>query len=186
MTTPRSSTRFDLARLRAGTPIDATGLLTRFRVPLLGDAPVARRTLARVPLELPRINYERHAGKPYRHVWGTSIQVEGDFLNSIVKIDTETGAVATWHAAGHYPGEPVFVPSPSRSSRRRRRSALGGARHGQGSLLPAGARRREPERVGPRRRASCRPLPFPRRLLSRAVPERLDLSRVGGRHSGRN
>jgi beta,beta-carotene 9',10'-dioxygenase len=101
-----------LARLRAGTPIDATGLLTRFRVPLLGDAPVARRTLARVPLELPRINYERHAGKPYRHVWGTSIQVEGDFLDSIVKIDVETGKIARWYEAGVYPGEPVFFPPP--------------------------------------------------------------------------
>jgi carotenoid cleavage dioxygenase-like enzyme len=101
-----------LARLRASSPITATGTLTRFHVPLAADAPVTRRILADVPLELPRINYEHHAGKPYRYVWGTGIQTKGDFLDSIVKIDTGTGTVATWHAAGLYPGEPVFVPSP--------------------------------------------------------------------------
>ena len=66
-----------------------------------------------MPLELPRINYARCAGKPYRYVWGTGIEVEGDFVDSIVKIDTETGTVATWHQPGLYPGEPVFVPSPA-------------------------------------------------------------------------
>ena len=80
---------------------------------LAADAPVTRRILADIPLELPRINYAAHAGKPYRYVWGTGVLTKGDFLDSIVKIDTETGAVATWHAAGLYPGEPVFVPSPA-------------------------------------------------------------------------
>jgi carotenoid cleavage dioxygenase-like enzyme len=69
--------------------------------------------LADVPIELPRINYARCAGKPYRYLWGTGIEVEGDFLDSIVKIDLGTGAVATWYQAGLYPGEPVFVPSPA-------------------------------------------------------------------------
>jgi len=102
-----------LARLRSSAPLTATGTLTRFHIPLASDAPVTRRILADVPLELPRINYEAHAGKPYRYVWGTGIQTKGDFLDSIVKIDTQTGKVATWYAAGLYPGEPVFVPSPS-------------------------------------------------------------------------
>lgn len=102
-----------LARLRSSAPITATGTLTRFHVPLAGEAPVTRRILADAQLELPRINYEAHAGKPYRYVWGTGVQTKGDFLDSIVKVDTDTGAVATWHAAGLYPGEPVFVPSPS-------------------------------------------------------------------------
>ncbi|MBC8013816.1 MAG: carotenoid oxygenase family protein [Methyloceanibacter sp.] len=102
-----------LASLRSGAPISATGRLTRFHIPLEDEAPVTRRILAEVPLELPRINHAACAGKPYRHVWGTGIQTNGDFLDSIVKIDAETGTVATWHAAGLYPGEPVFVPSPS-------------------------------------------------------------------------
>lgn len=102
-----------LAKLRAGTRIDATGLLTRYRVPLSGGGPVTRKTLASAPLELPRIAYERHAGKPYRYVWGAGIAIKGDFLDCIVKIDTETSEVASWYEAGLYPGEPVFVPAPS-------------------------------------------------------------------------
>jgi carotenoid cleavage dioxygenase-like enzyme len=102
-----------LALLRKGTPITATGTLMRFHIPLAEDAPVTRRALAHVPLELPRINYAAHAGRPYRYVWGTSVQTTGDFLDSIVKIDTETGTVGRWHVAGLYPGEPVFVRAPS-------------------------------------------------------------------------
>ena len=101
-----------LARLRAGTPITATGVLTRFRVPL-DTAPVTHQTLAPTALELPRINYDACAGKPYRYVWGTGIEVAGDFLDSIVKIDTGTGKVMSWTEGGVYPGEPVFVPAPS-------------------------------------------------------------------------
>ena len=102
-----------LARLRSGAALTATGTLTRFRVPLGGDAPVARETLAQAPLELPRINYASHAGKPYRYVWGTGIRVPGDFLDEIVKIDVATGAAARWYEEGLYPGEPFFVPAPS-------------------------------------------------------------------------
>ena len=111
--TPRIIDQLYLARLRAGTPITAIGKLTRFHIPLASEAPVTRRTLADLPLELPRINYAAHAGKPYRYVWGTGIAAKGDFLDCIVKIDTATGASARWYAAGLYPGEPVFVPSPS-------------------------------------------------------------------------
>ena len=42
-----------IARLRASTPINATGTLTRFHVPLTDDAPVTRKTLADIPLECP-------------------------------------------------------------------------------------------------------------------------------------
>jgi carotenoid cleavage dioxygenase-like enzyme len=102
-----------IARLRSSAPITATGTLTRFHIPFASDAPVTHRALAEVPLELLRINYAGFAGKPYRYVWGTGIKAKGDFLDSIVKIDVETGQVATWYAAGLYPGEPVFVPSRS-------------------------------------------------------------------------
>ena len=101
-----------LNRLLAGAPLDATGVLTRFRVPLDGQGSVSREELSPTPLELPRIN-ERNAGKPYRYVWGTGIAVQGDFLDAIVKIDTATGAVARWYVEGCYPGEPVFVAAPS-------------------------------------------------------------------------
>ena len=101
-----------LARLRASAPVTATGKLTRFRVPLQSDAPVTRRILVDAPIELPRINYEGHAGKLYRYLWATGTKAEGDFLDCIVKIEVDAGQVTTWHIAGFYPGEPVFVPSP--------------------------------------------------------------------------
>jgi carotenoid cleavage dioxygenase-like enzyme len=101
-----------LARLRASAPVTATGKLTRFRIPLNSDASVTRKVLVEVPIELPRINYARGAGKRYRYLWGTRTMVEGDFLDGIVKIDLDAGPVMTWHVAGLYPGEPVFVPSP--------------------------------------------------------------------------
>ncbi len=105
-----------LAPLRAGSPITATGKLTRFHIPLASEAPVTHRPLAEVPLELPRINYESRAGKSYRYVWGTGVEAKGDFLDSILKIDTATGAATSWHSPGLYPGEPVFVPHPSANS----------------------------------------------------------------------
>lgn len=100
-----------LARLRAGAPITATGTLTCFRVPLNGGV-VKREILAPASIELPRINYESRAGKPYRYVWGTGIETEGDFLDSIVKIDLDSHTTARWYEKGLYPGEPVFVTAP--------------------------------------------------------------------------
>lgn len=100
-----------LARLRAGTPLTATGRLTRFELELTGGA-VSRRELAPVAIELPRINYASCAGKPYRYVYGAGVEVEGDFLDSIVKVDLVTSKSARWYERGCYPGEPVFVAAP--------------------------------------------------------------------------
>jgi beta,beta-carotene 9',10'-dioxygenase len=102
-----------LARLRTGTPVSAAGVLTRFLVPLSAGGSVTCSTLSPTSLELPRINYASRAGKPYRYVWGTGVEVDGDFLDSIVKIDLDTGQVLRWYTQGLYPGEPVFVPAPS-------------------------------------------------------------------------
>ena len=90
-----------LARLRASAPLTATGTLTRFHVPLAGDAPVTRRILADVPLELPRINYQAHAGRPYRYVWGTGVQTKGDgvLLSVVLDIDKDRSFLLLLDAA---------------------------------------------------------------------------------------
>jgi carotenoid cleavage dioxygenase-like enzyme len=63
-------------------------------------------------LELPRIDYERCAGRPYRYVWGTGRSANGAFLDTIVRVDVSTGETSRWAADGCYPGEPVFVGKP--------------------------------------------------------------------------
>jgi beta,beta-carotene 9',10'-dioxygenase len=104
-----------LARLRACDPIDATGHLTRYVVPLQAAGDVFAIQVAEAMIELPRIDYELCAGRPYRHVWGVGRRDPKDFLDSIVKIDTTTGESQSWAREHCYPGEPVFVASPGRT-----------------------------------------------------------------------
>src|SRR5690606_14063971 len=49
---------------------------------------------------------------PYRYAYGASSQGDGGFIDSLVKLDIETGAASVWQARGCYPGEPVFVAAP--------------------------------------------------------------------------
>jgi carotenoid cleavage dioxygenase-like enzyme len=74
-------------------------------------------------IELPRIDYDRCAGRPYRIVWGAGRTPGSDFLDSIVRIDIASRAARTWSTYGCYPGEPVFVAEP------------GAAEEGEGVLL---------------------------------------------------
>ena len=67
-------------------------------------------------IELPRINYRRHAGQPYRFVYGAGNERSGNFIDNIVKVDVRTGEAVTWFEDGCYPGEPVFVASPNSSA----------------------------------------------------------------------
>jgi len=59
-----------LERLRASDPIDATGRLTRYVVPLSRPGDTFAIEVAEAMIELPRIDYKLCAGRPYRHVWG--------------------------------------------------------------------------------------------------------------------
>jgi beta,beta-carotene 9',10'-dioxygenase len=112
-----------LARLRAGQPVDATGLLTRYVVPLHGAGKVTATRLNDSMIELPRIDYDLVAGQRYRYVWGIGRRAAGGFLDCIVKIGVDTGQAQTWWEEHCFPGEPVFVPAPDRK------------REGEGVLL---------------------------------------------------
>src|SRR5699024_6992979 len=48
----------------------------------------------------------------YRYVYGAASQGNGGFIDSLVKLDIDSGAVTVWQAQGCYPGEPVFVAAP--------------------------------------------------------------------------
>jgi beta,beta-carotene 9',10'-dioxygenase len=102
-----------LARLRACEPINATGHLTRYVVPPQGE--VFAIQVSDEMIELPRIDYDLCAGRPYRHVWGVGRRDKQDFLDTIIKIDAATGETQSWWREHCYPGEPVFVPAPGRT-----------------------------------------------------------------------
>ncbi|MFJ6082463.1 carotenoid oxygenase family protein [Streptomyces sp. NPDC092369] len=101
-----------LDRLRAGGPVPQA-LPTRLRV----DRRTGRVTVTRLsdePLELPRIDYRRHNGRPYRYAYGVGSRDHGggDFFDQLVKLDVSSGETLTWHEPGSYAGEPVFVAAP--------------------------------------------------------------------------
>jgi carotenoid cleavage dioxygenase-like enzyme len=96
-----------LRRLRSGEPVNATGVLRRFRIGASGD--VTSGTLAEPHLELPRFDYGRRAGRSYRYVYGTGNRLPGNFIDSLVKLDLAGGSATSWYEEGCYPGEPVFV-----------------------------------------------------------------------------
>jgi beta,beta-carotene 9',10'-dioxygenase len=100
-----------LDNLRRERPALPAPELRRCRVRL--DEPhVTYERLSDAGLELPRIDYARHNGRPYRFLYGAAQSQTGDFLDQIVKVDVQDGSSRAWQETGSYPGEPVFVRNP--------------------------------------------------------------------------
>jgi beta,beta-carotene 9',10'-dioxygenase len=80
----------------------------------LGRKRVRMRQLAEPTLELPRINYARVNGRPYRYAYGISVRDyrTSGYVDQLVKVDVKLGDAKVWREKGCYPGEAVFVPSP--------------------------------------------------------------------------
>jgi beta,beta-carotene 9',10'-dioxygenase len=97
-----------LDHMRAGEPIPPAR--PRRYVIGLDRGTVTSEELADTDLELPRINYRRHNGRPYRYAYGGA--VTETFLGRIAKIDIERGEHSGWEEDGCFAGEPVFVPEP--------------------------------------------------------------------------
>jgi carotenoid cleavage dioxygenase-like enzyme len=100
-----------LDRVRTVDPHLPGATLRRYVLPL-GGGDVRSERLGEASMELPRIDYQRHNGRPYRYTYGVGSQDAGDFPNRIVKADVERRESATWSHTGTYPGEPVFVRAP--------------------------------------------------------------------------
>lgn len=105
-----------LEPLRAGQPVPGADL-RRYRLPLDGGE-VQVESLGGEGLELPRINYARCNGQPYRYVWGAGLSPERprDFIARVLKLDLEERTEAVWEGEGCHPGEPVFVAAPQASA----------------------------------------------------------------------
>jgi carotenoid cleavage dioxygenase-like enzyme len=104
-----------LDELRSDAPSPGTGHLCRYRLPLNGGS-VTSTVLSDERLELPRIHEEAARGRSYDTVYGIGTTDDGAFADQLVKIDVPGGEAQTWHEAGTYPGEPVFVPGPDGSA----------------------------------------------------------------------
>jgi beta,beta-carotene 9',10'-dioxygenase len=100
-----------LERLRRPDPQVPVPRVERWRVDRLSGR-VTRERLGEEGLELPRIDYRRRNGRPYRFAYGAGTTEHGVFLDRLVKLDVERGAAAVWEQDGTFPGEPVFVPRP--------------------------------------------------------------------------
>ncbi|XP_041988122.1 carotenoid isomerooxygenase-like [Aricia agestis] len=70
------------------------------------------RTIADVGCELPRINYERCNGKPYKYFYAVATDVDDEYTGSLIKVNVDTGEVTRWFEKKSYPSEPIFVASP--------------------------------------------------------------------------
>lgn len=100
-----------LDQLRSSTSRLPHPSLRRYRL-RPGERDARRGEVPEVGIELPRIDYERHNGRPYRYVYGLGVTEPGQFPDQIVKTDIADGASALWSEPNTYPGEPVFVRAP--------------------------------------------------------------------------
>jgi carotenoid cleavage dioxygenase-like enzyme len=101
-----------LDRLRTVSPRQLA-VPTRFHLNLKASS-VSWSPLSSVLLELPRISYGRHNGRPYQFVYGAGDHFgDGhDFFDQLVKLDVHSGQTDIWYEPGTYPSEPVFVATP--------------------------------------------------------------------------
>jgi carotenoid cleavage dioxygenase-like enzyme len=78
-----------------------SGEFRRYRVPLKGGGRAAYEVIGDQPIELPRIHYRPHNGHAYRYAYGASARRGTlDFINQLVKVDTETGAATNTGSPG--------------------------------------------------------------------------------------
>jgi beta,beta-carotene 9',10'-dioxygenase len=110
--------RLYMENLTAADPdVRVDSQVRRYRVPLADSGKPSFETVSEIGFELPRYDYERYAGKPYRIVFGVGTRSgTNDFINQLVQLDTESGETNTWYEGDMYPGEPVFVRKPGTSS----------------------------------------------------------------------
>jgi beta,beta-carotene 9',10'-dioxygenase len=92
------------------------GTIRRYRLPLKGKQ-VTFETISDVCIELANFDYARfNMRSDYRYVYAVGLHPEQrqGFYNQIEKVDIQTGTNTSWHEAGCYPGEPIFVGRPGR------------------------------------------------------------------------
>ncbi|MBP7860949.1 carotenoid oxygenase family protein [bacterium] len=90
----------------------AIPLATRFSIDMKNKK-IEKEVFSQKGMELPTINYKQCNAAQYKHFYGVGENKSGDFLNQIVKISSESGALeASWHEQNCYPSEAIFVANP--------------------------------------------------------------------------
>lgn len=103
-----------IENLRSESPDLPQGDFIRFTLPLDGgDA--GRELLRRGPVEFPTINYGASNGRPYRYAYLAATD-RGSLPTGIAKVDVTGPTAIEWADPHLHPGEPLFVPAPSRSA----------------------------------------------------------------------
>ena len=100
-----------LKRLRKGGYVPQARLRRIEVDPARGRA--TQRDLIEPNIELPRIDYRRKNGQPYRYAFGIGLKGrKSRFIDQLVKADVRRGEAVTWRDPGTFPGEPIFVRRP--------------------------------------------------------------------------
>lgn len=104
---------FYLNRARTSTQLPSPRLV-RFRLDLISTK-ITREYLSDEIIELPRIHYKALNTKPYKIVYGISVNAQqpDGFANQLCKVNVQTGQSKTWYVEDCYPGEPILIPAPS-------------------------------------------------------------------------
>jgi beta,beta-carotene 9',10'-dioxygenase len=108
---------FYLHRLEEPDASIPPGTLRRYRIPMAQRrGKVSAEVLSPTAIELPNLDYARMNTRPeHRYVYGVGLTGERGFYDQLVKIDLAERGTSTWHEAGCYPGEGVFVGRPGRT-----------------------------------------------------------------------
>jgi len=107
-------TGLTVSNLQSADPDLPRGDFVRFRLPL-DDGPAEREPLLRGPVEFPTINYSEYNGRAYRYAYLAATD-RGSLPTAIAKVDLDGPTTVRWSEPGLYPGEPLFVPAPSRAA----------------------------------------------------------------------
>ena len=104
--------QLSLENLRQERAIDF-GRLRRYTIdPQAGT--VEREWESSHPIELTRIHYSRVNTREYRYVWGVGAgREESVFYDRILKLDVTNDQALYWQEPDTFPGEPIFVTSPT-------------------------------------------------------------------------
>lgn len=103
---------FELRTLRKNSWEIPPNVNRRFEIHL-GTNQVRVKNVGPVGFDLPVRNPE-YVGRAYRFAYGTGHLRHGDWWNSLVKVDMDTGKTWQWYEQHTWPSQPVFVANPRR------------------------------------------------------------------------